>query len=482
MDHTQPDRLLHSLVSLPRETEWVEFKKGLDKSDTIAKYVSALSNSIIVSGKECAYLVIGVEDGTHEVIGTTVRLAEKKEGNETFLHWLNKMLQPSIQLQHMEVAHEGHHVEILRIASPYVHPVRFNGIAYIRIDSSLHPLSTHPAKEAAIWQAVSRFSFERQRAGTGLSEDEIKEHFHYHELTSALSKGRLGGDLLDFLESHDFIINNLETGCDPTNLLVLVAAKNFGRWPGYERKGLRIIVYKSNDKLTRQSDTRGRRGYFAGFQNAFIEIMSNIASDEVVIDGVRQDIPRIPEIAVREILANAIVHQDLTDMSSGPLVEIYPDRVVITNPGKPLVEPENFVNAPSKSRNNAFTDMMRLLGVCEQRGSGIDRAFTEIERLGLPPATVRIVEGSTVITLFGPRKFAELTKEERVWACYWHACLCVERNQFMSNASLRTRFKLNERQYPQVSEVISETITKGMIRPLNEDQANRNARYVPNWY
>ena len=125
---------------------------------------------------------------------------------------------------------------------------------------------------------------------------------------------------------------------------------------------------------------------------------------------------------------------------------------------------------------------MRLLGLCEQRGSGIDRAFTEIEMAGLPPASVRVVEGSTVVTLYGPRRFADLTKEERVWACYWHACLCVERNEFMSNASLRERFKLTAKQYPQVSEVISEAIGRKMVRPLSEEQANRNARYVPFWF
>ena len=125
---------------------------------------------------------------------------------------------------------------------------------------------------------------------------------------------------------------------------------------------------------------------------------------------------------------------------------------------------------------------MRRLGVCEERGSGIDRAFTEIELAGLPPPLIQQVSDCTVVTIFGPRPFAQMTKEERLRACYFHACLRAEKNDFMSNASLRQRFRLSQKQYSQVSEVIKEACAVDLIKPLSEDQGNRNARYLPYWY
>jgi ATP-dependent DNA helicase RecG len=124
---------------------------------------------------------------------------------------------------------------------------------------------------------------------------------------------------------------------------------------------------------------------------------------------------------------------------------------------------------------------MRYAGLCEQRGSGVDRALAEIERASLPPPLIQAVEGSTTVTVFMHKPFAELSAEDRIRACYQHACLMYERSDFMSNSSLRERFGLSTRQYPQVSNVIRDAREAGRIRPLNDDQPNRVARYVPYW-
>lgn len=477
-----PKTLIDNLTSLPSETEWFEFKQNQDGEESVGKYVSALSNSTILAERQRAYLVFGIEDETHKIVGTNVRLSEKTVGNESFLHWLNKMLSPRIQIEHSTCQIDGKHIEILCVEPPYQHPVKFRGQAYIRVDSSLHLLSDHPAKEGSLWQAVSRFSFERQVAKHGASERFIEENFFADKLIDGLVPGRSGGNRIEFLKSERLIDVNLEGGLDLTNLFVMSAAQDLKAWPGFERKGIRLVAYKTKDKFSRQVDIMGQYGYFSALSNAMKRIMEYVPNREELLHGVRQTIYDIPEVAIREILANAVVHQDFTDHTSGPMVEMFPDRVVVTNPGSPLIQPKRFVDAPSRSRNTIFADTMRRLGLCETRGRGIDLAFTAIEKAGLPPVSVRVVEDSTVVTIYGPRQFANLTKDERLWACYWHACLCVERNDYMSNASLRKRFKLSDKQYPQVSEVIAEAISRELIRPLTEDQANRNARYVPAWY
>jgi predicted HTH transcriptional regulator len=122
---------------------------------------------------------------------------------------------------------------------------------------------------------------------------------------------------------------------------------------------------------------------------------------------------------------------------------------------------------------------MRDAGFCEERGSGVDRAIQAIEDAELPPPLIEAIEGSTVVTVFMPRAFADLTQDERIRACFQHACLRHEKGSPMSNSTLRSRLGLSERQYPQASNVIRDAIDMGRIKPLNEDQGNRNARYVP---
>lgn len=477
-----PEKLLEWLIGLPRENEWVEFKLSNNNPVSIGKYISALANSAIYNDESHGFLVFGVEDKTHNIVGTSVNIDTQTKGNEALKHWLNKKLDPRINFESCRLEINGHAVEIIRIDPAYKHPVRFDGIAYIRIDESLHPLSQHPQREGAIWQAVNRFSLEDSVASHGLSEEEISDKFAVDDLISGLVNNRSQSGKIDYLQKEKLIKINPEGGYDVTNLFVLTFSKNLKDWSGFTRKGVRLIKFKGQSKLNAEFERQGKLGYFLTFERVLANIMDRTPKREVMQHGLRKEIYDIPAIAVREILANAIIHQDLSSSGFGPTVEIFSDRLVITNPGKPLVDPDRFIDAPSKTRNNNLADLMRRLGMCEERGSGIDRAFTAIENMGLPSPLIQEISGQTVISIFGPRKFAQTSRIERLRACYYHACLCAERNEFMSNASLRERFKLGKNQYPQVSSVISDAIQEGHIKPLSADQANRNARYVPYWF
>ena len=164
-----------------------------------------------------------------------------------------------------------------------------------------------------------------------------------------------------------------------------------------------------------------------------------------------------------------------------PLIEIYKDRIRFINPGVPLIDVDRFIDGGTKSHNPSFARLMRHAGLCEERGSGVDRAIKEIEKEALPPPLFATVEGSTTVTTFMPRRFADMTPEERIRACFQHAQICQEQNEPMSNSSLRQRFGLSDKQASQISDVIRDTVNAGHIKPLREDQAKRNARYVPDY-
>lgn len=474
-----PQKLLESLCSLPRETTWIEFKENKFDHKSIGQYISSLANSAMLDEKDSAYLIFGVRDHDHAIVGTTVDLLGETIGSESLIFWLNKLIEPHITINPITFEYNGKHIEILCIDPGYIQPVKFQRISYIRIDSMQQPLTNYPERERTLWQITSRYSFESCSLKPHLTDTEILNGFEVQELLKLIGVRGNSTPSIEYLEQSGLVRDDLQGKYEVSSLLGIVSSKDLNNISLLENKGTRVIVYKGRDKLDALDDVEGKKGYLVSFTALLQFIMRQIPSKESLIHGARTKTHDIPEASIREFLANALIHQDFTQTGSRPTVEIFKDKIKITNPGTPLISVDRFIDTPSKTRNPKFAKLMRDAGFCEERGSGVDRAIREIERSVLPPPLIETVEGSTVVTVFMPRKFASMTAEERVRACFQHACLCYESGTPMNNASLRERFGLSQKQYPQVSNVIRDAIDAGKIRPQSEEQANRNARYVP---
>jgi predicted HTH transcriptional regulator len=190
--------------------------------------------------------------------------------------------------------------------------------------------------------------------------------------------------------------------------------------------------------------------------------------------------PAIPEIAVREVIANALIHQDFTISGAGPIVEIYDDRIEVTNPGNSLIELHRMIDE-RRSRNERLAATMRSLGICEERGGGIDKAILAIERMSLPAPEFFTSEHSMRVALHGPRPFSSLSRADRVWACFCHCVVRWLKVDYMSNASLRSRFSLPDEEYQAASAVIANARAERLIVQAETNQGNKNAKYVPYW-
>ena len=189
-----------------------------------------------------------------------------------------------------------------------------------------------------------------------------------------------------------------------------------------------------------------------------------------------------PEIAIRELVANALIHQDFNVTGSGPMVEIFSDRMEISNPGVPLINTLRFIDDPPRSRNEMLAALMRRMNICEERGSGIDKVIFHVEIFQLPAPDFRVAGDSTVAVLFGPRKFAQMDREERVRACYQHACLQFVSGKRMSNATLRKRMGIKDSNYPLASRIIRDATEARLIRPHGAPEGSRkDSSYVPFW-
>jgi ATP-dependent DNA helicase RecG len=203
--------------------------------------------------------------------------------------------------------------------------------------------------------------------------------------------------------------------------------------------------------------------------------------NEIIGKALRKDVPMYPELAVRELVANAIIHQDFSLRGTGPMIEVFSDRMEITNPGIPLVQVERFLDSPPRSRNEAMASFLRRVGVCEERGSGFDKVVFQTEFYQLPAPVVEVTAEHTRVTLFSHKPWTEMDREERGRACYLHSCLKYVTKDHMTNASLRQRFGMDEKSISIASRIIKDTVAAGKVRPKDPDTAPKHMKYVPYW-
>ena len=188
-----------------------------------------------------------------------------------------------------------------------------------------------------------------------------------------------------------------------------------------------------------------------------------------------------PQIAVRELVANAIIHQDLTMPGASPMIEIFADRIEISNPGAPLIDTLRFVDE-RRSRNERTAELMRLCNICEERGSGIDKALQAIEIYQLPAPEFIGQTQATQVRLFTPKVGSQMDRVQKIRACYQHACLLYVTNREMTNATLRERLGIAEQNYSIASRIIADTIQQGLVKPADpENTSRRLSRYIPFW-
>lgn len=99
----------------------------------------------------------------------------------------------------------------------------------------------------------------------------------------------------------------------------------------------------------------------------------------------------------------------------------------------------------------------------------------------LPAPKIDLFQESTRVTLFSGIPFSSISMEDKLWACYLHACLKQVQGEQLTNASLRERFGLKETSSAAVSRLIKEAVNKKLIKPLDPNTAPRYMKYIPIW-
>lgn len=480
MNTTQLIELVDNLFKQPKESEWVEFKLNFHSVEEIGERISALSNGACIHHQDYGYLVFGVEDKTQIIKGTSFKPKSHTKGKEEIEHWLSQRIDPRIDYRIHEFAYdENRNIAIFIIPSAQNRPVHFMHQAYIRVGSITRKLLEFPEKERKIWQKRGK-PYEQEIAKDNLNASDVIRLLStetYFDLMKLPYPSNQAGVIEKFMDENLVVKSR---GYAITNLGAILFAKNLAEFVTVERKSVRVIVYKGKNKVETEREQIGVKGYALGISGLVNWINGQLPANEEIGKALREESRMYPEIAIRELVANALIHQDLS-VKGFPMVEIFSDRIEISNPGIPLITPDRFIDSYI-SRNENLADLMRRMGFCEEKGSGLDKVIFYNELYQLPPINVISDENRTRVTIFSYKTLNQLDKKEKIRACYQHACLKWVSNEKMTNQSLRERFNIEDKNAATASRIIKDAFEAGMIKeddPENKSRKHRN--YVPFW-
>jgi predicted HTH transcriptional regulator len=448
-----------------------------DKSERLAQHISAFANY-----QNGGYLAYGIgNNGVPKPLSKTeMDDIIQKLGNIA----RNNLAQP-IGIEHAVEDFNGQPVLFIKIPEYPDKPVHLRGgdiyNSFKRSAGTTVKLSRQEVKQ--LIALSTGVDFESQIAQTNVHEDDVLKLIDFDSYFT-LQEKRLPDTKLSILQtlaSEDLIKKSVQ-GWDVLNLGAILFSKDLQNFKWLKRKAVRVIVYKETSRINAIKEQEGGRGYASGFEGLVNYIMDQLPSNEVIENALRKKVKVYPEVAIREFVANALIHQDFSISGSGVMIEIFTDRIEITNPGVPLVDVNRFIDTAPKSRNESLASLMRRLNICEERGSGIDRAISAIEFHQLPAPKFIRGDDYTRVVLYAPTALTRMSNEDKVRACYQHTCLYYVNNQSVNNQSVRKRFKIGVNNVSMASKIISETIEAGLIKSSNpENSSKKFASYVPFW-
>lgn len=482
--------LVRELASLPDEIERVEFKSNNEDPERIAKYISGLSNAAALEENPYGYLVWGVDNDTHEIVGTTFRYRRARRGNEELEAWLSRMINPKIDFHFYEIpmedgpAENAKTVVLLEIPCAETEPTKYGAVGYVRVGSNLKPMSDYPEKEAELWRRFDSTPFELRIAMHNVNGDSVIELLNfakYYELLE-LPVPRFREEVLQNFSDEKFLRRNDAGNWDITNLGALLIGKKMTSFEGLVKRGIRVIQYQGNDRFNGIQEREFTGGYACSYEDIVQFIMAIIPQAEVIDGTIRRKTYRFPEIAIRELVANIMVHQALDQRGTNPMIEIFEDRMEFSNAGAPLVAIERIVDTVPVSRNENMAGFMHRCGICEERGSGYDKIVyaTGLNEL-LAPRIENQNNQFTKVILFAKVPFELTTKEDRIRTCYMQTCLAYVKFSSIGNADVRKIFGLGEDDKVKASRILKDTVEAGLIKVLDPTTAPRYKRYIPIW-
>ncbi len=368
------------LCAYSDEQEWFEFKENWFQPDALGEYVSALSNAAAFHGKKCAYFVWGIDDETHEIVGTTFNQYDNFH-QEPYQNYLARNLSPSINFSFEEVELEGKRVVVMMIPAAADIPTSYREKRYIRIGSSKCNIKDYPKREIELFKRLD-----------GRLETIETMPSKYQELTFQKLMGYYGSKGI-VLNPETFIKNlGLKNEKGEFNLLAQLLSDN-------SHIPLRVSVF---DGETKGSDLFSVREfgnncllYSLDELLRYGDVLNIIQADEKDRVVERKEVPLFDNNAFREAIINAVLHNKWTT-GNEPMISVFSNRIEILSRGPlpPTQTMEGFFLGESIPVNEKLSEIFLQLHISEKSGRGVPKI---VELYGKDAYSFR--ENSIVVTI-----------------------------------------------------------------------------------
>lgn len=472
--------LEESLSPVPHESNEIDWKVSLsDRKERLAEHLMAFANH-----PNGGYLVFGVGDKDARL--EAISQEAVAEIANTLANLGRDAIEPPLAIDHAVVDFRDVPILLVHVPEPTNKPAHRRGKSieetWIRSGGTTRKASRQEV--GALMLNSSAPQWEELRASTLLSIEHAAEILDLDVIAKLLQRPLPDEwDLLARWLVDEKVLTPDGRGYYITNFGAIAAARKLEHFPSLERKRIRLIRYRGTNKVETIDELAGQRGYAVGFEGLIAHLKRILPHSEVIQQSLRAEVSVYPEIALRELIANALIHQDFSITGTGPMVEIFDDRIEFTNPGSllPGKRPDRLIGTTPESRNEKLASAFRRYRICEERGTGFQKVVQSVELFGLPPIAFTPMEHSFRVTLYAPRKFADMAQGERIEACYQHSVLQYLSSQTLTNTTLRERFKLHEKQRNQITNLIGDAVAAGRIRRKDAGSGNKFAEYLPYW-
>ena len=462
------------------DKEWMECALDNDP-ELIGQYLSALGNIASIVNKDAGYILWGIDDKTHELIGTSFNPATAKKGGELLESYLGHMLSKNARFQFYRL-HIGEKPIVVAVSSKATaHPLSFAGTEYIRVGSSLKKLRDFPELERVLWLTLSVFSFESDIAVRNLSPQEIDQYIDLSAFYRLLHKPfpHEEADIVKDLTREGILKSQDDGRLSLRNAGVLAFGRDLSIYPALAHKAIRVLRHQATS-LSRPAEEREFQKGYALCIDEIIDLIDIWSGREERIVGVtRQSFHPYPIEALREMVANAFIHQDLTMRGSNILIHVYADKVVVQNPGELLCDIRRSIDTTPKSRNEILATLLRHIGIVEEQGSGFDRIEENCADNKMPSLLLESDKDRTVVTLFRRYGYPEFSQSDLIRTCYTYTCLRHYNGLETSNKALRERLGIDEHNAATVSRILKRCVEEGWLKPAQARDDKRMLNYVP---
>ena len=389
----------------------------------------------------------------------------------------------SIRIEHTSIDINGYGILLVHVPEQKDKPVYLRGMtiydSYYRSAGQTYKMS-RPQIHAML-AATEGLTFEDRTATSGITAEKVMTLLDFSQFYKLVKKPVPSGidHIVEGMEAYGFC--RKEDGAwSITNLGAVLLARDLKDFTSLAFKNVVVRQYKGNNNLHLSSETFFHEGYALSLDKIVAHIMSLLEKTELIRTPFRENKYPYPEVSIRELVANALIHQNFDIQGMTLSIEIFGNRLTITNPGVPLIDTNRFIDMPPKSRNEKIAQSMFPFNLCEKRGSGMDRAVAGVEEMRLPAIRIEKGEYFTRASLFPIMKYTEMSKSDKVQACYQHTCLLYENGMELTNASLRMRLDMNKNNSAGASRIISDTVEAGLIKLSDKaPDSKKYSSYVP---